>query len=129
MRRSRWNLNSSAMSRSIRERTKTPLTSDRNRASISELLRPRRERATDRGSQPVPAFRLFAQPLTAGDGKRVILRAPVVVRRAPFGLQQTLVLQPVKRRIERPFFNRQRFPANLLNTEAHPINMYAADTS
>jgi hypothetical protein len=69
-----------------------------------------------RGRQLSPGVFLdFGRPATA-PGELVILGAPVILARAPAGLDPAAPLQPVKSGIERPLLNTQRIAGDLLNT-------------
>jgi hypothetical protein len=57
----------------------------------------------------------FRQPAAPGGGDPVELGAPVVIRDAPFGAQQTAQLEPVQGGIERAFFHAQDLVGRLLD--------------
>src|SRR5258705_9912378 len=61
-----------------------------------------------RGRQPVPTVHFLAEAPLSGGGERVELRAAVVVRRAPLGVEEPLVFEPVERRIEGSLFDQER---------------------
>ena len=60
----------------------------------------------------IPVLRLDLQLAAAHRREPVVLRAPVVFRRPPFGAQQTADFQPMERRIERAFFDLLESRAN-----------------
>src|SRR5438105_1309472 len=70
---------------------------------------------TDRVRQTLPAFELARELLAAGSGKRVELRFAAGLRDAGLRPQPSLLLEPMKRGIERPLGDLQRVLADLLD--------------
>src|SRR5262249_31161893 len=66
---------------------------------------------------------LVAQPLAPGGVEPVVLRAAVIFRRTPFGVEQVLRLESIKRGIQGPLFDSQRFARNLLDAQENAIGM------
>src|SRR5262245_13056243 len=85
------------------------------------------QRQLHRDHEPIPALRLLLQPATAGCGEAVVLGSAVVVRSAPFGLEQTLVLEPIQRGVERALLDRQRLVRDLLNAQQHAVAVQLAE--
>src|SRR5688572_1440752 len=127
------------MSASSAARPLTPRTSERTRATtllitkrvdprcISELLRRRREHRRHRFHQPLPARRVFPQPPPPRRRQTVELRPPVVLRFAPRALDQTVMLQPVQRRIQRTLLYLQRAMRDLLDPQQHAVTVHVAE--
>jgi hypothetical protein len=65
----------------------------------------------------VPARRIVAEPPPARRRQTIELRPAVVVRLAPLTRDQTLVLEPVERRIQRTLLNLQRAARDLLDPQ------------
>src|SRR2546428_9865187 len=61
----------------------------------------------DRAREFLPLRRLDGELLTSLWGQTVILRAPIVVRRAVFEIDPTPFNQPMKRRVEGPLLHLQ----------------------
>src|SRR5262249_10353548 len=71
------------------------------RAAHGRSLLRRAEHAPDRRRQALPELGLGLELAGAAPRELVDARAPVVLGRAPAGLDQPLALQPVQRRVER----------------------------
>src|SRR5258708_40008317 len=73
--------------------------------SSSALGRARSQRGRHRGRETVPAVGFLGQPLPPRRGEAVVLRAPVVLRRAPPGIEESLMLQAVEGGVKRALFD------------------------
>src|SRR5258708_28342090 len=76
--------------------------------SSSALGRARSQRGRHRGRETVPAVGFLAVPLPPRRREAVVLRAPVVLRRAPFGIEESLMLQAIEGRVKRALFDQER---------------------
>src|SRR5262245_7475944 len=68
--------------------------------TASHVLGDGLENDPDRCGKPLPIVDFVFQATAAGRGEAIVLRLPSVLRLPPFGRDQALVLEPVKRRIE-----------------------------
>jgi hypothetical protein len=84
-------------------------------AASSALGRTRLQRRRHRGRQTVPAVGFLAEALPSRRGEAVVLRAPVVLGRAPLGVEQALVLETVERGVERALLDEERALGDLLD--------------
>src|SRR5436190_16300426 len=73
------------------------------------------EQQADGGAQLAPGVGLLRQSPPALRRQLVVLRAPVVVRHVPLGLDPAFAFEPMERRIQRPLVDAQRVPGNLLD--------------
>src|SRR5690348_12110804 len=87
----------------------------------SALLWQRAEGEPDRVRRARPPIRLLAQLSAAGCGELVVLRAPVVLRRAPLGRQESLVLEAVEGGIQRALSDDQLAARDLLDAEQDAV--------
>jgi hypothetical protein len=65
----------------------------------------RPQNSCDRARQTCPAFALGMSLAPPFSGEPVELGFPVVLGDAPVGIDEPLLLEPIERGIERPFFN------------------------
>src|SRR3970282_415305 len=131
-RASTWKRISLSMSRSIRERMSQARTNDLSAARgfiarSSEVAGGGAQEELDRAREALPVVRLFAQPLSAGGGERVVLRLALVVGLAPLEGDQALVLEAVQRGVERPLRNLQRVFRDLLQAQQHAVTVPRAE--
>src|SRR5580704_3773761 len=88
---------------------------ERKRLSTSHLLRRRVQGSGHRRRQPVPAGCFLTQAAPSCGGQLVILCSAIILAHTPFGGDQFLVFQPVKRRIQGSLWDLQRIARDLLN--------------
>src|SRR3954453_12076767 len=83
----------------------------------------RGEETVDDSGQPVPLVALGAQLAPAAWSKRVETRAAVVLGGAPFGADETALLEPQQRGIERALVDLQRVLGHLFQAlrDAPPV--------
>src|ERR1035438_1919151 len=93
------------------------------RASTLHLLARSIQYGSHRRREPVPALGFHAQPFTPSRRELVELGAPVVVRRPPLALEQTLVLQTEQSGIQRALLDVERASGDLLDAQQHAIAM------
>src|SRR5688500_3240593 len=129
---SMWKRISSAMSASSSAGLRSPCQDERRsafqlRMMGLDLLRGGAKRRRHRFGQPFPARRFIAQAGAAERRQLVVLGAPVVVRHAPFTLDQPLLFETVKGGIERALLDVQRVPGDLLDAQQHAIAVQLAE--
>src|SRR5687767_13849352 len=71
-----------------------------------------------------PARGLGSDRPTTGSSQPIVLRATVVLRRAPFAVDPPFLLQPLERRIERPLVCVEHTSRELLDALADPPAMH-----
>src|SRR5262249_5081230 len=71
--------------------------------------------ARDGGGQAAPRLFLGAELVPAARGQLVVLRAAIVLRGAPAGLDPAAALEAMQRRVQRPLLNAQRLARALLD--------------
>src|SRR6185312_11483530 len=118
---SMWKRSSSVRSASKSPRDVSARTSERRRANISHLLRCRAQGGGNRRRESAPARSFLTQAPPPRGGQRVVLRPPVVVALAPFGRDESLMFQPVERRIQRALRNLERVTRDLPNAQQHAV--------
>src|SRR5262245_1400164 len=97
--RSIWKRSSSSSSDSTTFRLKSERRRRRKSLSITAPLHALDDLGDD-GTEPAPGRDLLVKPRPPASGQLVVLRAPVVVRRAPRRLDPPAALQSMKRRIQ-----------------------------
>src|ERR1700732_3520225 len=90
---------------------------------MSDFLRLRGQRGCNCRDQPFPAICFLSETLPAGRREFIEFCATIVVRRAPFGLKQSLAHQAEKSWIERSLLDQQRLAGNLADAEKNPVPM------
>src|SRR5262245_5250471 len=127
MRRSRWKLNSSSTSAFTASGRRRRYQNGRRRSSRSPMpVLHALEDRLHRARIAAPVGRLLGEPPPSGAGERVVSRAAVVLRRAPFGLDQTLTIQPVQRLVERRVLDRQLSTRSLTDQGRDPVAVTGA---
>src|SRR5688500_495026 len=86
----------------------------REKVPISDLLGRRGQRPCDRSGETIAARRLDAESSPARAGEAVVLRAAVVLRRAPFALDEPLVFQAIQGSVERALLDQETTARDLL---------------
>src|SRR5215469_10130353 len=84
------------------------------------------EQPADRARNAQPVFRLGGELLTARPGYRVVLRFAVILRRAPFGRDPTLLQEAYKAEINRSLIDPESFFANLLDPSGDAVAVHRA---
>src|SRR5262245_42100982 len=84
----------------------------------------RGDHAADNGRQTLPGGDLGSKLLLSGTRQRVILGAPVVLRRAPGRLDQPTMLQTDERCVDGAFVHRELVAADLLETPRDSIPVH-----
>src|SRR6185312_818443 len=118
-----WKRSSSVMPSSKSRRPVSTRNRERKRLNMSHLPGCGVQCRGNRGGQAVPARRLLAKAAASRGGQGVILGAAVVLALAPFGGDEVLMLQAVKRWIERALRNLERIARNLLDAQQHAVSM------
>src|SRR6266542_2220017 len=91
------------------------------------FLRLCREGRTAGSREPIPAVRLFAQTLAARGGEFVKLGPPIVLRRAPPRLEQSLTYQAKQTWIEGTLFDQQCIARDLSDTQKEAVPVQWAE--
>src|SRR5215467_1328159 len=80
-------------------------------------------------AQPSPALLLTCQLFSAIARKSIESGLPVLLSRAPFRPDPTVLLHPVKRRIKRALFNPEQLCGYALNVSRNRIAVHSASSS
>src|SRR5438128_3806733 len=112
------------MSRSLAPHVKSPVSRLKKRGGrivTSCSVFYRAQHARDGSREPQPALELSLRSAAAFACQLVELRLAVVLGRPPFGVDQSLLLHAVERRIERSFFDLQGIVGELVNPHRDPV--------
>src|ERR1700686_1163113 len=101
--------------------------SGRGPDTTSYFLRPRAENSRDDLRHAVPVFGFCLQPALPGGGQTIVSSFAVVLRRAPFACDPTLMLQTIERRVERALLNLEALLGHLLDAQQDAIAMQRAE--
>jgi hypothetical protein len=75
----------------------------------------------NRSSQAIPTFCLLPQTPSTGGGQLIKLGAPIVFRRSPACLEQSLPHQAEQGGVKRALFDQQRSSRNLLDAQQNSV--------
>src|SRR5687768_2775350 len=90
---------------------------------LGQLRRGRSQRLRDCFGMPQPGRCLVAELRAPGCGQPIELRAPIVVRDTPLGVDPSLSLEPMKSRVERSFLDEDGRACRLINPLSDCIPM------